>query len=237
MKTLSILGVILLVTSCAFHSGTITSNVTNEPVVHKDMAVGVSSANRILGIGGLSKDALISEARKNMVRSRPLEGAEQYNNVEVNIKNTFYIIGHKTKVTVHADVIEPKESADQPSYSENYLKKIANAQPKNEFFAVGDSVIIYNSQAPTGQILGFVGEDFDRAEISYKDAKDVARTTIVSINRLYLITPEHNGLKRLDRTPDGIIVGFGLKKALIKMSIGYTTMRYPKETTSTHSEE
>ncbi len=228
MKILSILSLILVLTSCAFHSGTLTSNVTDEPVVHKDIAVGVSSANRVFHIGGLSKDALIAEARKNMVRSRPLEGAEQYNNVSVNIKNTFYIIGHKTKVTVQADVIQPKDSVNQPSYSEKYLKKIANPEPEIDLFAVGDSVIVFNYNYQSGQVVRFTGEDLDWIEISYTDSNNIQRTKKYPANKVYVSKPEHRGVTRFSRTPDGIVVGFGIKKVLVKMSGGYTTMSYPK---------
>ena len=228
MKTLSILSAILLLSSCAFHSGTITSNVTDQPVVHKDIAVGVASTNILFNIGGLSKDVLISEARKNMVRARPLEGAEQYNNLEVNIKNTFYIIGHKTKVTILADVIEPKDSVNQESYSEKYLKKIANSGPATDLFAVGDSVLLYNYNYQAGQIVRFLGSELDQVEISYTDSKNVTRTKTASVNRIFIAKPEHRGLTRLTRTEDGLIVGFGINKALVKMPGGYyTTEKYP----------
>ena len=132
-------------------------------------------------------------------------------------------------MTIHADVIEPKDSVNQPSYSENYLRKISDPQPKNELFAVGDSVIIHNAASPTGQITRFVGESADRAEVNYIDSKNATRTTTISINRLYVIKPEHRGLKRLDRVPEGVIVGFGERKALVKTGIGYATINYPKE--------
>ncbi len=228
MKIRSLLSLILILTSCAFHSGTLTSNVTAEPVVHKDIAVGVASTNRVLQIGGLSKDALISEARKNMVRSRPLEGAEQYNNIEVNFKNTFYILGHKTKVTITADVIEPKDSVNQPSYSERYLKKLTNPGPQIDLFAVGDSITLNNYNYQKGEIVRFLGEDFHRVEISYTDAKNNVKTKKVSINQIYVSKPDYNGVKRLSRTPYGVVVGFGMKKVLIKMADGHTTMNYPK---------
>ncbi|MDG1332236.1 MAG: hypothetical protein P8P74_07890 [Crocinitomicaceae bacterium] len=53
MKTIIYLSTILFLSSCAFHSGTISSNVTNGPVIHKEIAVGVSQANVVAGIGGL----------------------------------------------------------------------------------------------------------------------------------------------------------------------------------------
>lgn len=230
MKNLTILSAILVLTSCAFHSGTITSNVTNEPVVHKDIATGVASTNIFLTFGGLSKDALISEARKNMVRARPLEGSEQYNNVEVNIKNTYYIFGRKTKVTINADVIQPKDSLTQASYSENYLKKIAHPEPKHGLFGVGDSVLIFHNSFDHAEIIGFKADDLTRVEVHYTDESNNAmRTTKVSENNVFIPLKEHRGIALLKRTQDGIIVGFGIDRILVKTTDGYSTIKYPKK--------
>ena len=229
MKNLTILSTIFLISSCAFHSGTLTSNVTDKPVVHTDIATGVASTNIVLNIGGLSKDALISEARKNMIRARPLEGAEQYNNIEVNIKNTYYIFGRKTKVTINADVIEPKDSLDQPTYSDNYLKKIKNPEPNGGLFSIGDSVLIYNYNYQSGEIVRFLGESFDRIEISYTDSNNATRTKKVSAKRVYRTIKEHRGMTLRKRTEYGVIVGFGINRVLVKMSDGYSTEKYPKK--------
>ena len=231
MKTLSILIAILILTSCAFHSGTHSSNVTNDPVVHKDIAVGVATTNVVLGIGGLSKDAVISEARKNMVLARPLEGAEQYNNVDVNVKRTFYLIGMKTKVTINADVIAPKDSVNQPSYSEAYLRKIKDHEPESgdNLFAIGDTVILNITKYPQAQIIRFWGEDLNLVEVTYTDSKNVTRTRSISIDRIYIIKPEHNGLARYTRTYHGVVYAFGTKRILVKMAGGeYTTQWYTK---------
>lgn len=227
MKNLSILSVILILSSCAFHSGTISSNVPNEPMVHKDIAIGVASTNIFLTFGGLSKDALISEARKNMVRSRPLEGTEQYNNVEVNIKNTYYIFGRKTKVTIIADVIAPKDSVNQASYSEIYLKKMAHPVPKHGLFGIGDSVLVFNKDFERAQIIGFKANDPTRVEVSYTDSNSTLRTTKVSENNVFISLKEHNGITLLKRVENGLIVGFGVYEMLVKTTEGYETINYP----------
>ncbi|MDG1332235.1 MAG: hypothetical protein P8P74_07885 [Crocinitomicaceae bacterium] len=79
---------------------------------------------------------MISKARKNMILSRPLQGEEQYNNVEVNIKRTYYVFGLKTKVVVNADIIEPKDSSAQASYSEEYLEQIQTKNLDATMFSV-----------------------------------------------------------------------------------------------------
>lgn len=231
MKNLKLLSAVIVLTSCAFHSGTITSNLTTEPVIHKDIAVGVASTNIFLTFGGLSKDALISEARKNMVRARPLEGSEQYNNIEVNIKNTYYVFGRKTKVTINADVIQPKDSINQASYSANYLTKIAHPEPKHGLFGVGDSVLVYNGNSQSGEIVGFMGDDLTRVEVNYTDSKKAIRTKKVSENNVFVPLKEHRGVTLFMRTQDGIIVGFGINRILVKTYEGYIRMNYPKANT------
>ena len=230
MKNLSILSVILILSSCAFHSGTISSNVPNEPMIHKDIAVGYSSTNIVLGFGGLSKDNLISQARKNMVLSRPLVGAEQYNNVEVNIKNTYYLIGRKTKVTINADVIEPKDSLTQATYSETYLNRIKSNDLDLELamFSINDSVFIYGNNCPSGRITRFLeNESSSLVEVSYRNSEGTLVTRNVKPNKLYLVKPEHMGLNILDRYKDGVILGFGNKNILIKSMYGIFTVAYP----------
>ena len=198
-------------------------------MTHKDRAVGVATTNIVLSIGGLSKDALISEARRTMVRARPLVGAEQYNNIEVNIKNTYYIFGRKTKVTINADVVEPKDSVDQATYSENYLKKLKSREPSDGFLAIGDTIRIYNFDAAYGEIIGFTGSPIDKVEFSYEDRKKEVRSKKVSVNRVYKVMQEYKGLTVGQRTQYGVIAGFGKDRYLVKMSEGYTTEKYPKE--------
>ncbi len=222
----SLIFLIFLISSCAFHSGTLTSNLTNEPVLHKDIATGVASTNIVLSFGGISKDALISEARKNMIRARPLEGAEQYNNIEINIKNTYYIFGRKTKVTINADVIAPKDSVNQASYSENYLTKINTPKPNGGLFSIGDSVRIYNYDYQSGEIVRLLGESYDKVEIRYTDNKNRTRTKIVSENRIFIAKRTHNGLVLGDRIKLGVIVGFGNDRFLVRTIEGYTTKKY-----------
>ncbi|WP_019037449.1 DUF6567 family protein [Psychroflexus tropicus] len=105
----------VLLTSCAGHYG-LTTNINNHTteVVLADnnfkvisSVSGDASVTYILGIGGLSKKALIAEARKEMLEKANLEGsAKAIINETVEIKGTsFPFVGKKT-VTVSAQVIE-----------------------------------------------------------------------------------------------------------------------------------
>ncbi len=89
----------MLLTSCAGHYG-LTSNVNNhstEVVLSKKnfkvikSVSGEASVMYVLGIGGLSKKALIAEARAEMLKSAELEGsAKAIINETVEIKGSSF---------------------------------------------------------------------------------------------------------------------------------------------------
>ena len=105
----------LLTTSCAVHSG-LTSNLNNhstEVVLSKKnfkvikTVTGESSVTYVLGIGGLSKRALIAQARAKMLEEAGLEGgAKAIINETVEIKGSNFPFVGKKLVVVTAQVIE-----------------------------------------------------------------------------------------------------------------------------------
>ncbi len=67
---------------------------------------GSASTMKVLGLGGLSKQALVAEARENLLKTNPpLAEGEILANITVDFKLSFIIIVSKTTVTVTADVI------------------------------------------------------------------------------------------------------------------------------------
>lgn len=105
----------LLTTSCAVHSG-LTSNLNNhstEVVLSKKnfkvikTVTGESSVTYVLGIGGLSKRALIAQARAKMLEEAGLEGgAKAIINETVEVKGSNFPFVGKKLVVVTAQVIE-----------------------------------------------------------------------------------------------------------------------------------
>lgn len=217
MKLLFFVSIAFLISSCAaFHSGELTLSTNHAPVVHKDIAIGVSKATKILGLGGSSKDALVFEARQKMIRNRPLVNAEQFNNVSVDIKNTFYLGVQVTKVTIIADVVEPKDSLSQNSYSELYLKKsLSQNHNIDELFSIGDSVLF--NRKKSAELISFEGEIDSKARIKYYTKNGDTRTKIIKLNNLYAIIPSYNEYKLGDRLSGGEIIAFGKKGAIVKI--------------------
>lgn len=112
---LSIL-VLLITTGCAFHSGltrNLNENQTQVVLSKNNFKViktvyGYSRTLKVFGIGGLSKQALIAEARNDMLQNVQMEGTSRaLINEVVEVKRTYYyIFASEFKVTVSATVIE-----------------------------------------------------------------------------------------------------------------------------------
>ena len=111
---ITLVGVISF-TSCAGHYG-LTSNINNhstEVVLSKknfkviNSVSGDASVTYIFGIGGLSKKALITEAKAEMLKNANLEGgAKAIINETVEIKGSSFPFFGRKLVTVSAQVIE-----------------------------------------------------------------------------------------------------------------------------------
>lgn len=115
-KALFILAIsAMFFTSCAVHSGlTTNSNLSSTEVVLSknnfkiiESVQGSSEAIFILGIGGLTKDALISEARNNMLSTANIIGnSRAIINERVEVKHSLFPLVRHYKVIVSGHVIE-----------------------------------------------------------------------------------------------------------------------------------
>jgi hypothetical protein len=114
-KYLSIIGLALILSSCGIHNG-LTNNVNNhstEVVLSKnnfkvlESVQGESQATYIFGIGGLSKNAMVSTARANMLsKANIVGGSKAIINETVEIKHSLFPFVRKYKVTVSGHVVE-----------------------------------------------------------------------------------------------------------------------------------
>ena len=101
---------IFLLSSCAFHTGLFTNSTSlssnNFKVVK--LAKGSAKTTKYFGIGGLAKDALVFEAKKDLLANYPLKENQALANVTVDFKNSIMFFVMETKVTMTADIIEFK---------------------------------------------------------------------------------------------------------------------------------
>lgn len=202
--------------SCAFHRGSLITNHTQTPVVHKDIAIGVSKTYNLWGIGGFSKDALIFEARQNLIKNHPLKNSEQYNNISIDVKTTFISCLMITKVTMIADVIEPKKYPEDNTYSDLYLKKTRfGIKYTDDLFSMADTIIykLYNK----AEIIGFEGKNNNRVRFKYINDRNKLLTKAKNKRYVYAILPEYKGLKIGDTLSGGPILAFGKRGAIIRL--------------------
>lgn len=97
-------------TSCAFHSGMMNNSVQLNQNNFKYVrnASGVAKTTKIIGIGGIEKQALVAEAKKDLLNNYPLKDGQALANIVVDFKTSFFLVLMETKVTVTADIVEFK---------------------------------------------------------------------------------------------------------------------------------
>ena len=95
--------------SCAFHSGYMNNSVSLSQANFNYVEQGVfgkSTSVRFYGIGGLSKSAIVDEAKQDLVKKYPLSTNQALANISVNWKNGFYFFVQTRTCTVTADIVE-----------------------------------------------------------------------------------------------------------------------------------
>lgn len=219
MKLLLIAISTVLLGSCAFHSGQFVADIPDTAVEHIDIATGVATTTKIFGLGSVGKDALIREARQEMINNRPLVDAESYNNYTIDIKRTNFIIGWKTKVTMSADVIIPKDTLSKPTFSGEYLAKMDDAYSHyDSLFHIGDSVIFNKDRY--AKIVGFDGKDNKRARIEYRNKQGDLITRTRHCTKIYVLIRYYRGNRGRITRPLGNSVAYGVNGDIFKNKDG-----------------
>ncbi len=106
-----VLSITILFSSCAAGltgamSNSANLSANNFNYVKRDLQ-GKSQATYVLGIGGMKKEAIVNEAKKNMLENNPLKNDQTLANITVDFKySTFLGVVSTTKCYVTADVVE-----------------------------------------------------------------------------------------------------------------------------------
>lgn len=211
-----------LVGCVTYHSGAINSNGQMN-MVHEDIAIGVAEVKRPFGLGGGRKDALVYEAKRNLVSSRPLNDDEVYGTFTIDTKRTFFPFGNTTKITVTADVLRTRTSNDTLLYSQKYLQKLNPSSLSNNLFHVGDSVLVDNESIEKGIIQSFEGKDLDRVRISYFDPNGNLKTKRYLLSDVFFKVDDSETSKldiELNNKYQAKVIGIGIDQYLIEDSYG-----------------
>lgn len=205
-KSILIIPFVFLLGSCAFHSGVMTSNPNFTSPNHEltALAVGTASTEKIFGIGGLKKDALVLEAKKNLYAVYPLKKGQSYANTSVDLKKAFYLFFSKTTVTISADIVQIDNAENlseeyQPIFSQIRedetvsLRDISLGDTVKNYFAgtshdyVVNKILandMYLLRSVTGEITKM--KEVDRMKIFI--LKDITRNSVqLKINQEVLV--------------------------------------------------
>lgn len=99
-------------------------------------AHGSSQTTHFLGLGGMNREALLLEARMNMLNSYPLEKGELIGQTLVDVKKVIFFPYSSQKVTMSADYLSLGE-VDSIAYT------TALDKPFDVDFVPGETVIIW----------------------------------------------------------------------------------------------
>jgi hypothetical protein len=110
LKTIAGFLIISALTSCSFHTGIMNNSVQLNQNNFKYVrnASGEAKTTKIVGIGGIEKQALVAEAKKDLLNNFPLKDGQALANIVVDFKTSIFLFLTENKVTVTADIIEFK---------------------------------------------------------------------------------------------------------------------------------
>ncbi len=102
------------------------------------LAQGTAKSVRILGIGGLSKKALVFEAKKDLYSNFPLKKGQVFANMSVDVTNRFILVYHETLVTISADIIDFTDASSSEKENQHLHNK--------RTYQIGDTVTAFFRQ-------------------------------------------------------------------------------------------
>jgi len=136
LKAILFYSISVLLISCASHYGFLSTNAVlmdkNFRIV--GLGVGESQTMKILGFGGLKKEALVFDAKKDLYRNVELKTGQALTNITVDFKHEYYFVYSKLKVTVTGEIV------DFNSITEN-TKNYYGLQERNGY-RVGEQVFV-----------------------------------------------------------------------------------------------
>lgn len=174
---------ILLLSSCAFHSGMMTSNLPGSSETEIiGTAKGEAKMTHVLFFGGLERNAIVAEAKRNLYHNYRLKKGEFFGNVSVDFKFVPLLLFNITTVTVTADVFaENVKDELHPIYGRNLEENLSTISPLK-----GDSVIVFYQLKPLkGRVVDV--NAYGKCEVQIFD-----QTISVDADHIYYFDPELN---------------------------------------------
>ncbi len=141
MKFILFLTLVFLFSSCmSTFNGVLNPTSELKNVKYINTAFGFSKATYVFGFGGNKHDALVLEAKLNMMKNFPLLNNQYYANYAVDFKKKNVLIVQSSLVTVSADIVQEKDNINEDNYS-SALKSKFGIVDNNPYFSIGDTVV------------------------------------------------------------------------------------------------
>lgn len=107
-NTIALVAAITLFSSCAFHTGNFhpSASLTNGNYKLVKVASGHAQTYKIFGIGGLSAEAMVFDAKQDLYKHFPLKAGQVLANTTVDFKRGYYPFFTTTKVTLTGEIVE-----------------------------------------------------------------------------------------------------------------------------------
>ncbi|MBN2681822.1 MAG: hypothetical protein JXR58_04900 [Bacteroidales bacterium] len=114
IRLLHIIVITVFLNSCAMHNGVLSSNAVFADKNFKVIGIGIgeSQSIKILGFGGLKKNALVFEAKDDLYKKTCLKQGQILTNITLDYKHEFYIVFSKTKVTISGEIVDFNDEAN-----------------------------------------------------------------------------------------------------------------------------
>ncbi|GEM_PF-184268 len=177
-----------LLSSCAFHSGMISSSQLSSKTFYQyeGISVGYAKATYFLGIGGLRKDALLNDAKRNLYLSYPLKPNQVFDNLTLDTKSTYILPFSKVEMILVADVVE-LDSGHQISMRDGYRKVLTQSatSSKDYLFNYEPVLLLENGKAYRGRVVSI---NRGNATVFYVNSEGLIRVGNKRYNDVYKIS-------------------------------------------------
>lgn len=109
LKISVLITIAIFFSSCAFHTGFManSASLSSSNFSYTKMnATGTSTTTYILGFGGMKREAMVNDAKQNLLSTNPLQNNQALSNITVNFKMVTYAgVYGKSTCTVTADIV------------------------------------------------------------------------------------------------------------------------------------
>lgn len=186
--------------SCAFHTGSLSGVYTDleNPYKITGKVTGRAHTGYFLGIGGLTHDELVEEAKADLQRRAVLPEGSILANYSISFKNSFYLIYYQTDVYITADIISARAYDEAFSPIDTDIKYMVNFsnQPIADQIEKGKSSVLPYTK---GETVFYYSESDGKYKKAYFNKKegDLIFLTLLAADPKYAFSIEPSSVFKI----------------------------------------